>query len=99
VNDSKGARVATFTIRNVPEEVRRAWGIKAAESGCSLAEALRQLVFEHVREGNEPASRIDAEEILRRATDLASDPPLDDRYKYFTQKELSDAISGVHEGL
>lgn len=46
-----------------------------------------------------PASRIDAAEIMRRADDLASDQPLDHRYKYFTQKELSDLICGEYDDL
>ena len=46
-----------------------------------------------------PASRIDADEIMRRAAELESDAPSDSRYKYFTQKELSDAISGEYDGL
>jgi len=91
--------VATFTIRNVPEDVKQAWRVKAAESGRSLEEALRLLVSEQVNERNQPASRIDAQEIMRRATELASDEPLDSRYTFFTQKELSDAISGEYEGL
>lgn len=91
--------MATFTIRNVPEEVKQAWRVKAAESGRSLEEALRLLVSEQVNERNRPASRIDAQEIMRRAAELESDEPLDNRYKFFTQKELSDAISGEYEGL
>ena len=91
--------MATFTIRNVPEGVKQAWRVKAAESGRSLEEALRQLVSEQVNSQNQPASRIDAQEIMRRAAELESDEPLDNRYRFFTQKELSDAISGEYEGL
>ena len=91
--------MATFTIRNVPEDVKQAWRVKAAESGRSIEEALRQLVSEHVADDNQPASYIDAQEIIRRAGELESDEPRDNRFKYFTQKELSDAISGEYEGI
>ena len=91
--------MATLTIRNVSEEVKQAWRVKAAESGRSLEEALRHLVSEQVKGRNQPASRIDAREIMRRAAELESDEPLDNRYKFFTQKELSDAISGEYDGL
>jgi plasmid stability protein len=91
--------MATFTIRNVPEDVKQAWRVKAAESGSSIEEALRQLVSDQVMEAARPASNIDAAEIMRRAGELADDEPQDSRYRHFSQKELSDAISGEYEGL
>jgi plasmid stability protein len=91
--------MATLTIRNVPEDVKQALRVKAAESGRSLEEALRQLLSDQAKDPMEHASRIDAKEIMRRAAELESDPPLDSRYQYFTQKELSDAISGEFDDL
>jgi len=91
--------MATFTIRNVPEDVKQAWRVKAAESGRSLEEALRQLVSQQVSNQGQPASRIDAHEIMRRAAELETDPPLDTRYNSFSQKELSDAICGEYDDL
>lgn len=91
--------MATFTIRNVSEDVKQAWRVKAAESGRSVEEALRQFVSEEVKNDNRPASHVDAAEIMRRADDLASDEPRDARYKYFTQKELSDLICGEYDDL
>lgn len=91
--------MATFTIRNVPEDVKQAWRVKAAESGRSLEDTLRNLLSEQVSGRNQPASRIDADEIMRRAAELESDEPLDSRYKFFTQKELSDAICGEYDDL
>ena len=91
--------MATLTIRNVPEDVKQALRVKAAESGRSLEEALRQLLSEQASDLGQPASRIDADEIMRRAADLESDEPSDSRYKYFTQKELSDAICGEYDDL
>jgi plasmid stability protein len=91
--------MATLTIRNVPEDVKQALRVRAAESGRSLEEALRQLLSEQASGPDRQASRIDASEIMRRAAELESDEPLDGRYKYFTQKELSDAISGEYDGL
>ncbi len=91
--------MATITIRNVPEDVEQAWRAKAAESGRSLEEVLRQLVTQQVGNTGQPASRIDAQEIMRRAADLETDPPRDNRYRFFTQKELSDAICGEYDDL
>ena len=91
--------MATLTIRNVPEGVKQALRVKAAESGRSLEEALRQLLSQQAGDPYPLASRIDANEIMRRAAELASDEPSDSRYRYFTQKELSDAISGEYDGL
>lgn len=91
--------MATFTIRNVPEEIKKAWRVKAAESGHSIEEALRQLVSDQVKGDKQPTSHIDAQEIMRRAGELADDEPRDNRFKYYTQKELSDAISGEYEGI
>lgn len=91
--------MATLTIRNVPEDVKQALRVKAAQSGNSLEETLRQLLAEEVADQQAPASRISAEEIMRRAADLEADEPTDSRYKYYSQKELSDAISGEYEGL
>lgn len=90
--------MATLTIRNVPEDVKHALRVKAAQSGRSLEETLRQLLSDQVSEA-QPASRIDADEIMRRAAELESDRPRDSRFRYFSQKELSDAISGEYEGL
>ena len=91
--------MATLTIRNVPENVKQALRVKAAESGRSLEESLRKLVSEQVNDPAQQASRINADEIMRRAVELKSDEPLDSRYKYFTQKELSDAICGEYDDL
>ena len=91
--------MATLTIRNVPEDVKQALRVKAAESGRSLEEALRQLLSEQASGLSQPASRIDADEIMRRAAELEADEPADSRFKYFTQKELSDAICGEYDGL
>lgn len=91
--------MATLTIRNVPDEVKQALRVKAAESGRSLEETLRLLLAEQVNGPDQAASRIDAEEIMRRAAELESDKPLDGRYKYFSQKELSDVICGEFDDL
>lgn len=91
--------MATLTIRNMPEGVKQALRVKAAKSGRSLEESLRQLLSDQVVAPDQPASLIDAEEIMRRAADLESDTPLDSRYRYFTQKELSDAICGEYDDL
>ena len=91
--------MATLTIRNVPDDVKQALRVKAAENGRSLEEALRVLIAENVKDPRRQASRIDAAEIVRRAAELESDPPSDSRYKYFSQKELSDAISGEYDDL
>lgn len=91
--------MATFTIRNVPEHVKQAWRVKAAESGRSVEEALRSLVANEIKGDDRPASNIDAAEIMRRADELASDEPRDNRYRYFTQKELSDFICGEYDDL
>lgn len=90
--------MATLTIRNVPDDVKQALRVEAAQSGNSLEETLRQVLSERVT-GRQPASRIDAEEILRRAAELETDPPQDGRYKYFTEKEISDAICGEYDDL
>jgi plasmid stability protein len=99
IEGSKEALMATLTIRNVPENVKQALRVKAAESGHSLEEALRLLLTEQVKSPDKPASRIAADEIMRRAAELEDDEPLDSRYKYFTQKELSDAICGEYDDL
>jgi plasmid stability protein len=91
--------MATLTIRNVPKDVKQALRVKAAESGRSLEEALRQLLSEQANDPGQPTSRIDAEEIMRRAAELETDEPADSRFKYFTQRELSDAIYGAYDGL
>jgi plasmid stability protein len=91
--------MATLTIRNVPENVKQALRVKAAHKGHSLEEALRQIVANEVAEPLPNTSRIDADEIMRRAAELETDEPADRRYTYFTQKELSDAISGEYDDL
>lgn len=91
--------MATLTIRNVPEDVKQALRVKAAQSGHSLEEALRQLLSEQANGPNRQASLIDADEIMRRAAELEADEPVDRRYRSLTQKELSDAISGEYDDL
>lgn len=91
--------MATLTIRNVPEDVKQALRVKAAQNGNSLEEALRQILSDQVGAQDVPASRISAEEIMRRAGELEADEPTDNRYKYYSQKELSDALSGEYEGI
>lgn len=91
--------MATLTIRNVPDGVKQALRVKAAHRGHSLEEALRQILADEVAGPAPTASRIDADEIMRRAAELETDEPTDRRYKYFTQKELSDAISGEYDDL
>lgn len=91
--------MATLTIRNVPDDVKQALRVKAAQGGHSLEEALRQLLADKAAGVETLASRIDAEEIMRRAEELAADEPRDSRFKYFTQKELSDAISGEYDDI
>ena len=90
--------MATLTIRNVPDHIKHALRLKAAEKGRSLEETLRQMLSDEVRP-SAPASHIDAEEIMRRAASLGSDPPHDRRYLHFTQKELSDALCGEYDDL
>lgn len=91
--------MATLTIRNVPDDVKHALRVKAAQNGRSLEDALRQLLSDDARDANQPTSRIDAAEILRRAAKVQTDEPQDLRFRYFTQKELSDAISGEFDQL
>lgn len=91
--------MATLTIRNVPDHVKQALRVKAAQKGRSLEEALRLLLSDEVNGAGSIASRIDADEIMRRAAELRTDEPKDLRYRYFTQKELSDAISGEYDGI
>ncbi|SMH34301.1 FitA-like ribbon-helix-helix domain-containing protein [Mesorhizobium australicum] len=91
--------MATLTIRNIPDDVKHALRVKAAERGRSLEDALRQLLAIEAGRDAEPVSRIDADEIMRRAAALEDDEPTDSRYKYFTQKELSDAICGEYDDL
>lgn len=91
--------MATLTIRNVPEHVKNALRVGAAHNGNSLEEDLRRRLTEIVAAQEGPASQIDADEIMRRAAELATDEPVDLRFKHFSQKELSDAISGEFDGL
>lgn len=91
--------MATLTIRNVPDDIKQALRVKAAQKGRSLEEALRQILADEVAGSPPFPSRIDAEEIMRRAAELESDEPVDSRYKYLTQKELSDAICGEYDDL
>ncbi|MCG6114253.1 MAG: plasmid stabilization protein [Mesorhizobium sp.] len=90
--------MATLTIRNVPDEVKKTLRVKAAASGHSLEDALRHMLLEQAGPQG-PASRIDADEIMRRVLDLETDQPRDSRFKYFSQKELSDAICGEYDDL
>ncbi|MEO5325939.1 hypothetical protein PV773_21735 [Mesorhizobium sp. CC13] len=91
--------MATLTIRNVPDHVKQALRVKAAQNGNSLEEALRQMLSVEVAAQHAPASRISADEIMRRAAELEADEPTDNRYKHFSQKELSDLICGEYDGL
>ena len=59
--------MATFTIRNVPENVKQAWRVKAAQSGRSLEETLRALLAEQVNPSSPPAPGTGDEEIMRAA--------------------------------
>ena len=91
--------MATLTIRNVPDDVKQALRVETAQSGHSLEEAIRRVLSKRVTGRQQPASRINAEEILRRAAELETDSPQDPRYKYFTEKEISDAICGEYDDL
>ena len=91
--------MATLTIRNVPEHIKQALRVEAAKDGRSLEEGLRQVLAERVAGSAALSSLIDAKEILRRAAELESDPPADYRYRSFTDKELSDALSGEYDDL
>jgi plasmid stability protein len=91
--------MATLTIRNIPDGIKHALRVKAAQKGRSLEEDLRRILADEVADPTIPASRISAEEIMRRAADLEADEPADSRYKYFTEKELSDAICGEYDDL
>ena len=91
--------MATLTIRNVPDDVKQTLRVKAAQKGHSLEETLRQLLSDEAAGPAATSSRIDADEVMRRAAELETDEPTDRRYKYFTQKELSDAISGEYDDL
>lgn len=91
--------MATMTIRNVPEDVKQTLRVMAAEGGQSLEESLRQFLLEKARAGEVSVSRIDSAEIMRRAAELEQDPPKDGRFGRYSQKELSDVLSGEYDDL
>jgi phosphopantothenoylcysteine decarboxylase/phosphopantothenate--cysteine ligase len=71
--------MATLTIRNVPDDIKHALRVKAAQKGRSLEEDLRRILADEVADPTVPASRISAEEIMRRAADLETDEPVGKR--------------------
>jgi plasmid stability protein len=91
--------MATLTIRNVPDDVKQILRVKAAQDGRSLEDALRRLVAEEAAGSSRHASNIDANEIMRRAAELEADAPKDSRFKYYSQKELSDVLCGEYDDL
>jgi plasmid stability protein len=93
------AVMATMTIRNVPDDVKQTLRVMAAEDGRSLEDSLRQLMLEKARGAEGRTSRIDANEIMRRARELESDPPQDRRFEHYSNKELSDTLCGVYDDL
>lgn len=83
----------------MPENVKQALRVKAAEKGRSLEDALRRLVAEETADPIRRASEIDADEIMRRAAELEQDPPIDGRFQHYSEKELSDVLCGVYDDL
>lgn len=91
--------MATLTIRNVPDHVRQALREQAARHGVSMEEQVRR-VLERAADGQpHRQSKIDADEIMRRADLLRKEQRPDKRDDTMTQKEISDAMWRESDGL
>ncbi|MCC0031174.1 MAG: hypothetical protein H6891_13695 [Brucellaceae bacterium] len=87
--------MATLTIRNVPEDVKRALRTRAAEHGVSMEEEARKILSE-AAQVEQPARQLLAEDLLAFVRNAPKGEPLDPRYATLSQKELTDLVS---EGL
>ena len=83
--------MATLTIRNVPEEVKRDLRLAAAERGVSMEQEARDRLARQA--GAKTRNKPTAEDILGMARTLKDIEPLDPRYKTLSQKEISDLVS------
>ena len=83
--------MATLTIRNVPEEVKRDLRLAAAERGVSMEQEARDRLARQA--GAKTRNKPTAEDILGMARALKDIEPLDPRYKTLSQKEISDLVS------
>lgn len=81
--------MASVTIRNIDEGVRRKLKIRAARNGRSMEEELRQLVYRMVEDVDEETREPkEAERIYRRIRALA----LPSNGKAFDQKTFTDVM-------
>ena len=85
--------MATLTIRNLDEDVKREIRKAAAERGVSMEQEVRDRLtaaFGKVAEKRPPLRTTD--DILRMVRGLRDEKPLDPMYKELSHKELTDAL-------
>jgi antitoxin FitA len=83
--------MASLTIRNLDENVKKALRLRAAERGVSMEEAARLALAHGVTALSKP--RKSAEEIMAWVRAQPKGEPLDSRYATLDHKTLSDMIS------
>ena len=84
--------MATLTIRNVPDEVKRELRLAAAARGVSMEQEARDRIAGTDRAALHPR-KATAEELLALGRALQEGEPLDPRYRTLPQKDLTDLIS------
>ena len=88
--------MATLTIRNVPDDVKRELRIAAAKRGVSMEQEARDRLSAGSRDiPNDPprkAKALTTTRIREMADQMSRGEPLDPHYKRLSQKELSDMV-------
>lgn len=85
--------MATLTIRNLDEDVKRDIRRAAAERGVSMEQEARDRLRLAGYEQAGPRKKATAEELIELGQQLTKEEPADPRFKTLTQKEISDLIS------
>ncbi|MCU0830926.1 MAG: hypothetical protein MUC58_05330 [Rhizobiaceae bacterium] len=85
--------MASLTIRNLDENVKKALRIRAAERGVSMEEEARDALCRALGVGQAAPKRKTAEEIMAWVRAQPKGEPLDPRYVMLDHKTLTDMIS------
>lgn len=93
--------MASLTIRNLDENVKRALRVRAAARGVSMEEEARLALASHIHDQSKTDAvfqnrivkkRMTPEELLAWADSLPKARPVDPRYETLDHKALSDML-------
>ncbi len=84
--------MATLTIRNLPDEVKRELRLAAAARGVSMEQEARDRLATSTA-APARSRKATSEELLALGEALRDGRPLDPRFRSLSQKEISDLVS------